>query len=1597
MADEYFPDLVCDALGTTATTAVTGESGIATPIDLVRFLRDVIAVSGRHRTTVAAQTQEGFALWCDSEIDISGVSSPYLESPAAGSPVILQVKKPDSTPPRSPVSETAADRKRYEKALADWTRHRSVYEHLFAAIHPADGMELVWSSTLVEGADENGTQFSRHILAAAAVVDLDIQTGLLTVRAASSAQMETSWLPPARLGNLLKAQTHLDGLSACQTRSDLDTQLRRLINALGPSAHAAAAARRTGSNGMSLSASHAILLRKRESSALLRILDEMEKDFTAGGRIPEPFRMIADPGHHPVARPVLNEEPALALDANENQRKLVRRASTEAHVVIQGPPGTGKTHTIANLLSALLAEGRRVLVTAENERALQEVQGKLPKDMQSLLLPIFRDGGASSLGSSVNEIIQQSQTPPEKRSALIAKLSSELRDTQGLIDKARYDLMAIAARDREERCIGGVSMMLAGHLMHLSKEAQRLSYVDKFLSKTEHLDPAQAAALLDLSVVVTEAHQQLVDLTLPTEPVPAEKIQLTLRNITDELHNLPAARAHDYTTLSIAEHKLKALRDELLHLAPVPSLQIVGASELYAAAETRARLASTAIQYDLGVVNGDPHDIGVLRGIARVLEQMSMVNVPGEWSASELVKIYEDAVLAAPSGLRTPHFEPADPIGLRTDCEDVLLILDKDRTGLLDAYALESRSSGGAITEFIRALAGDPLLTEPSCPPVSVDPTAPPSHVLLRQARLLHDYLKSGGKLKARLTTPRATKEFSELLACVRIDGVEVATTEEAEWLVAWFEYQMKSADLMRRAEKASITIPVGVRLQEWVASVKELPWLYAAAVAEPLSAALAGRAPSAGQPYSAREALSDTSLDCATVLVERLKPLVDEYRLVAAEVRLDGHPVRGTEQAGAALSGVRARITRAEAHQVLPEVWRSGCDPFDTTPDLLVSRLQAAASVASIPGWARASEISAASLADIIEQVHADQRRSELRQDQEKLLSDAHTRLSVGASASPATRSAITALAEKDWSSYAEALSSLAMERQHVAMVASAKAARTAVERTHPRLLLAYDLGDTVAAEVLLQINDYEELRDYQESVTAWKGSIGDAAACHVRLADLHSRYRKAEQKLASARCWEQAAARLVDQPKLASALSALSTVVAKVPKTKTARSYPSALRAVQERTKEAAPAIPAWVLSIDQAAELLGYPPPEDRFDVIIVDEASQAWFPSMFLYALADQVIVVGDDLQTSPSVNTGAEDQIRELANKHIRGHRLCSSVGDDLSLYDIASMMTAAAVMNDHFRCVPEIIEISNRLSYVPNGKALNPARVRRAGSLTPVLTRHVPGSRLTRASANTAEAEALCKAVRDCHADPRYKGLTFGVVVVGSNPTAHLREIRTGLLGLLGPAAIARRDLEIGTAAQFQGAERDVMFMSMLDAPPVGKRLTTRPLEHTGKNRRFVQQLNVAASRAKDQLWIFHSFTAADLSHGGASARDARLELISGAAPQTLSLASELEKCDSKFERDVVEAIHALDPDLRIQTQVEALGYQIDVVVESADGRRLAVECDGDRWHTEDSDVRADLYRQRALEGIGWRFHRFLASEWYAAPQVHAKAILAAL
>lgn len=413
---------------------------------------------------------------------------------------------------------------------------------------------------------------------------------------------------------------------------------------------------------------------------------------------------------------------------------------------------------------------------------------------------------------------------------------------------------------------------------------------------------------------------------------------------------------------------------------------------------------------------------------------------------------------------------------------------------------------------------------------------------------------------------------------------------------------------------------------------------------------------------------------------------------------------------------------------------------------------------------------------------------------------------------------------------------------------------------------------------------------------------------------------------------------------------------------------------------------AIPAWIMPVYRVAE--SFIPGKDAFDVVIVDEASQSGPEALFLQYLAKQIIVVGDDKQISPDhvgLTKGDVDLLRE---RNIKDIPFNDSLGIEQSFFDQAALRYGGRIrLQEHFRCMPEIIQFSNNLCY--EAQPLIPLRQYGSGRLTPVLvTRHVVDGYQRGHSPrvdNPVEAKAIAEQIKLCCQDPAYDGKSMGVIsLLGENQA---RLIERHLIDLIGPAEMKKRDIVCGDAYAFQGDERHVMFLSLVSAVVEGKRIGT--LSGANYERRF----NVAASRAKDQMWLFHTATLNDLSPQ--CLRHRLLSYVSNPQVQPLvldgltlehirTLAARADRrsdrpphpFDSWFEVDVYLKIASRG--FRVIPQFEMAGYFIDLLVEGMKGR-LAVECDGDEVHGADR-FDADMARQRMLERCGLNFWRIRES-----------------
>jgi very-short-patch-repair endonuclease len=415
------------------------------------------------------------------------------------------------------------------------------------------------------------------------------------------------------------------------------------------------------------------------------------------------------------------------------------------------------------------------------------------------------------------------------------------------------------------------------------------------------------------------------------------------------------------------------------------------------------------------------------------------------------------------------------------------------------------------------------------------------------------------------------------------------------------------------------------------------------------------------------------------------------------------------------------------------------------------------------------------------------------------------------------------------------------------------------------------------------------------------------------------------------------------------------------------------------QRLMQQAAEAVPVWIMPLSRVVH--SFDPSSPPFDVVIIDEASQMDVLGLIAIYLGKKVVVVGDHEQVSPLAVGQDVAAVSKLVAEHLGGIPNAHLYDGRQSVYDLARQSFGATIrLVEHFRCVPQIIQFSNRLSY---GGDIKPLREAASSLLLPHVVAHRVQSAGVHGKVNRAEALEIAALIAAACEEPAYSAKTFGVVsLVGPEQADFIdRQLRTRIA----PDEYVRRRLVCGTPSQFQGDERDVMWLSVVDVPSDG------PLRMRS-DQMFQQRYNVAASRARDQLWVVYSLDPAlDLKAG-----DLRRRLIEHALDPAANT-DELERAEraveSEFERQVLQRLSARGYLVRTQWQVGH--YRIDLVVEGA-GKRLAVECDGDRYHTIDK-LQQDLERQATLERLGWKFARIRGTQFFQNPDAAMAPVFAAL
>lgn len=397
-----------------------------------------------------------------------------------------------------------------------------------------------------------------------------------------------------------------------------------------------------------------------------------------------------------------------------------------------------------------------------------------------------------------------------------------------------------------------------------------------------------------------------------------------------------------------------------------------------------------------------------------------------------------------------------------------------------------------------------------------------------------------------------------------------------------------------------------------------------------------------------------------------------------------------------------------------------------------------------------------------------------------------------------------------------------------------------------------------------------------------------------------------------------------------------------------------------------------PIWAVTNPHAAELL--PLGREMLDMVIVDEASQCDVASALpLLYRAKRAIVCGDPKQLR-HLSFLREDRQAALASQHglsasqrsqwnYRTHSLLDVVNGALPSQD------DVVLLDEHYRCLPQIIEFSNRHFY---GQALR-VMTRRPDTigLKSVELRRVNGRR-EKAGYNTAEAEAILSEINKIARAEAKKApgerLSIGVLSPYRDQVNYLNKV---LAAKLKSKVVQDHDLIVGTAHTFQGDERDVMLLSFC-ADPTSHRSTVTFMNNDNL-------FNVAVTRARRRQVIFSGLDARHLPPGHllGDYLNYAADCLEPENPEAISTRG------SGFETELAATLRKRGGYI-VFVGYPVAGFHVDVVAQRSN-QALAIACDGDperRALPNDPHSLDSVSGQAILERAGWRVHRIPYRRW---------------
>jgi very-short-patch-repair endonuclease len=401
-----------------------------------------------------------------------------------------------------------------------------------------------------------------------------------------------------------------------------------------------------------------------------------------------------------------------------------------------------------------------------------------------------------------------------------------------------------------------------------------------------------------------------------------------------------------------------------------------------------------------------------------------------------------------------------------------------------------------------------------------------------------------------------------------------------------------------------------------------------------------------------------------------------------------------------------------------------------------------------------------------------------------------------------------------------------------------------------------------------------------------------------------------------------------------------------------------------------------PCWMASPLSVCQLIAA---TGTFDYVIFDEASQV-LPEDAVPAIlrGKYVIVAGDNKQLPPTAFFAAAEEEDE-ADGDATAYE---------SLLDMMIPFVKGFHLNWHYRSRDEsLISFSNHHIY-DNRLVTFPG----PGGTTAISHVHVDEIPKGDGQEESAASEVNRVVELVLHHARTTPERTLGVITMGIK---HANRIQAAMDREMLRHPRLADFFDTGRSERFfiknlervQGDERDLIILSVGYGKDRAGNLPLRfgPILSAGGRRR----LNVAVTRAKEQVIVVSSFAYSDINSSLVKP-DTGLEFLknylqyAGSGGKLLSLDEITNEPMNDFEADVYESLSARG--LVLKPQVGCSKFRIDLA--AAHPRKpgkfvLAIECDGATYHSSYTARDRDRLRQQQLQNLGWTFHRIWSTDWF--------------